>query len=76
MLILFLQDKPLQTGFVAGMEHILGTAEHVIGSIPAVRNLVSAADIQDQREEDDHARDRYHRLFWETVDENEVYMAP
>ncbi|KAI5124118.1 hypothetical protein M0805_000931 [Coniferiporia weirii] len=59
--------KELQTGFVDGMERMLQPTELVIGAVPEARKNVTAADKQDQDEADDHARDRYQRLFWEPV---------
>ncbi|KAH8119987.1 eukaryotic mitochondrial regulator protein-domain-containing protein [Phellopilus nigrolimitatus] len=70
------KGKQLQTGFVAGMERILGATELASGTVPASRLNVTAADLQDQDESDDHARDRYQRLFWEPVVEGEEPVLP
>jgi len=71
------QGKPLQTGFLKGMEQILGvtydarkhkTHEHWVES----RMRTVEADALDQAEGDDRARTRYQRMFWEPVVEGQV----
>lgn len=66
------QGKTLQTGFVVGMESMLEPTKLAVGAVPASRMNVAAADLQDQDETDDHARDRYQRLFWEPLADGEV----
>ncbi|EJD03749.1 uncharacterized protein FOMMEDRAFT_154854 [Fomitiporia mediterranea MF3/22] len=72
----WLKGKELQTGFQAGMEQILRSEELIMGSVPESRKDVTFADSQDQDEADDHARDRYQRLFWEPVVEEEDLVVP
>lgn len=57
------------------MEAVLGSIDHVVGAIPPARKDTTAADLQDQDEANDRARDRYQRLFWEPVADNEVSSA-
>ena len=54
------------------MESMLKATDIAIGAIPESRRDTTDADIQDQEEADDHARDRYQRLFWEPVVHGEV----
>lgn len=70
------EGKQLQTGFVAGMEKILGSVDLVQKHVPASRQNVYAADLQDQEEVDNRARDRYQRLYWEPVGESEEPIIP
>ena len=51
---------------------MLSATELAVGFIPDSRKNVTEADIQDQEEVDDHARDRYQRMYWEPVAETEV----
>lgn len=83
-----LQNKPLQTGFTKGMERLLGVtetakrteqdAEELLESVHTGRNDshdrydVEEADLQDEVEGNNRARQRYQRLFWESVAEGEV----
>lgn len=53
----------------------MGSIDHVVGAIPPARKDTTAADLQDQDEANDRARDRYQRLFWEPVADNEVSSA-
>jgi hypothetical protein len=71
------QGKPLETGFLKGMEQILGvtydaskhkTHEHWVES----RMHTVEADALDQAEGDNPARTRYQRMFWEPVAEGQV----
>jgi hypothetical protein len=71
------QGKPLQTGFLKGMEKLLGvtydaskykTHEHWVES----RMHTIEADALDQAEGDNSARTRYQRMFWEPVVEGQV----
>lgn len=57
------------------MEHMLTAQELVMGTTPGQRKDTMDADIQDQEEANDHARDRYQRLFWEPVVENQVCLS-
>jgi len=75
------QGKPLQTGFLKGMEQILGvtydarkhkTHEHWVES----RMRTVEADALDQAEGDDRARTRYQRMFWEPVVEGQEPVLP
>ncbi|THH01112.1 hypothetical protein EW145_g6970 [Phellinidium pouzarii] len=70
------KGKELQTGFAVGMERMLKPTELVIGNIPRSRRDVNAADMQDESEADDQARDRYQRLFWEPVVDGEEAIVP
>ena len=70
-----IQGKEIQTGFVAGMERILQPKVLTKDSQPLEsRSDVDAADLQDEHEVDARARDRYQRLFWEPVADNEVRL--
>lgn len=51
---------------------MLAPVNLVARQVPSSRHDVYAADLQDQEEVDDRARDRYQRLFWEPVGESEV----
>ena len=87
----FQQNKTLQTGFMKGMERLLGVTEapkrveqdanelletdHTGKSDrPESHNRydVEEADLQDEVEGNSRARQRYQRLFWESVAEGEV----
>ena len=72
------QSKQLQTGFQEGMEKLLGIQED-----QRIRNLalkqgqddwtrydVHEADTLEQEENRDAARQRYQRLYWESVSES------
>ncbi len=71
------QSKPLQSGFLKGMEQLLGvtydaskhkTHEDWVES----RIQTVEADALDQAEGDNKARTRYQRMFWEPVVEGVV----
>ncbi|KAH9997766.1 eukaryotic mitochondrial regulator protein-domain-containing protein [Russula compacta] len=75
------QGKPLETKFLKGMEQILGvtydaskhkTHEHWVES----RISTVEADALDQAEENDEARTRYQRMFWEPVVEGQEPVLP
>ena len=51
---------------------MLAPVNLVARQVPSSRHDAYAADLQDQEEVDDRARDRYQRLFWEPVGESEV----
>ncbi|CCM03643.1 uncharacterized protein FIBRA_05787 [Fibroporia radiculosa] len=67
------KKKPLQTGFQAGMEQILGVTERqksVHGGAQGLTELgvdASEADARMDEEINHRARERYQRLFWEPV---------
>ncbi|ESK92159.1 mucin-like protein [Moniliophthora roreri MCA 2997] len=69
------EKKPLQTGFVRGMERILGVPTFKPKSKPAVpdgrdpRYDAYEADSLEELEQRDAARQRYQRMYWETLDE-------
>lgn len=72
-LLSLVKGKPLQTGFVAGMETMLGVDTNP--SLTAVSSLgidATEADRQDQTGDNDQLRDRYVRSFWEPVVEGKV----
>src|ERR1700761_7503862 len=74
------QGKTLQTGFLKGMEQLLGvtynaskhkTHEDWVES----RIQTVEADALDQAEGDNKARTRYQRMFWEPVVEGMVRLS-
>ncbi|KAH9050550.1 eukaryotic mitochondrial regulator protein-domain-containing protein [Lactarius hengduanensis] len=75
------QGKPLQTGFLKGMEQHLGVTydaskhktheDWVEGRIQTIE-----ADALDQAEGDNKARTRYQRMFWEPVVEGTDPVLP
>ncbi|KDQ63174.1 hypothetical protein JAAARDRAFT_29182 [Jaapia argillacea MUCL 33604] len=60
------QELPLQTGFLAGMQKILGMVETPV--LVGDRVDMDQADVVDELQGDE-ARDKYQRMFWETVSE-------
>ncbi|PFH52346.1 hypothetical protein AMATHDRAFT_140294 [Amanita thiersii Skay4041] len=74
----WMKGRQLQTGFQEGMEKLLGVAEDE--KIRAVRHSqekedwtkydVHQADLLEQEEDRDAARQRYQRLYWESVPES------
>lgn len=77
MLTARVQGKQLQTGFLAGMEYILGVTEKsrsTTGLARASQELGEDAVEADAVSEatKSRARDRYQRLFWEPVTEGKV----
>ncbi|KAH7922695.1 hypothetical protein BV22DRAFT_1070087 [Leucogyrophana mollusca] len=73
------QNKPLQTGFVKGMEDILGVTESQSSrneQEEGERYDVGEADAQDELEGSDWARRRYQRMFWESVPEGKEAIMP
>ncbi|KAI0778765.1 hypothetical protein BD413DRAFT_511586 [Trametes elegans] len=75
------EKKPLQTGFLRGMEYILGVARDnrsAKGPRAAARELGEDAVDADAVSEinKDVARDRYQRLFWEPVQEGQSPIVP
>ncbi|KAK2461518.1 hypothetical protein APHAL10511_005981 [Amanita phalloides] len=63
------QGKQLQTGFQQGMEKLLGVKSRKI-SDDWTRHDVHEADILEQDENRDAARQRYQRLYWESIPES------
>jgi len=78
------ENKVIQTGFLVGMEKILGVSESkrrqstVEGEAPVLldqaRYDVDAADLLEEEEGRDTAaaRDRYQRMFWESIPEGDT----
>ena len=71
------QGKPLQTGFLKGMEHLLGVTydaskhkTHQDWVQSRIRTV--EADALDHAEGDSDLRTRYKRMFWEPVVEETV----
>ncbi|KAK7465324.1 hypothetical protein VKT23_005303 [Stygiomarasmius scandens] len=67
------EGKTLQTGFVAGMERVLGVSQFDPSSeIEPLRERYDsdAADSLEEVEKRDAARNRYQRLYWEAVAEH------
>lgn len=74
-----LQKIPLQTGFLAGMEEILGVTQDrqvrrgsLTRGVEELGEDASEADLQNEAEGNDAARHRYQRMFWEPVLEGKV----
>ncbi|KAG6846040.1 hypothetical protein H0H87_006404 [Tephrocybe sp. NHM501043] len=63
----WLKGKPLQTGFLQGMEMVLGVPQH---TTTEKRRDVHEADMLEQDENRDAARQRYLQLYWESVPED------
>ncbi|KAI0828914.1 eukaryotic mitochondrial regulator protein-domain-containing protein [Trametes gibbosa] len=75
------ENKQLQTGFLKGMEYILGVAAKEASSRglrTAVQDLGADAAEADAVSESTKAlaRDRYQRLFWEPVTEGQSPIIP
>ncbi|KAJ8483155.1 hypothetical protein ONZ51_g4888 [Trametes cubensis] len=75
------KGKQLQTGFLAGMEYILGVTEKsrsTTGLARASQELGEDAVEADAVSEatKSRARDRYQRLFWEPVTEGKIPITP
>ncbi|KAH0837941.1 eukaryotic mitochondrial regulator protein-domain-containing protein [Lanmaoa asiatica] len=77
------KSKPLQTGFTKGMERLLGVTEAAKHTEQDANDLsendrydVEEADLQDEVEGNNRARQRYQRLFWESVAEGEEPVMP
>ena len=74
-LILIWQNKCLQTGFQVGMERVLGVDAPVVTAdsqtvSESSRRDVNEADTLEEIERRDAARQRYQRLYWESVPED------
>ncbi|KAH9081767.1 hypothetical protein EDB83DRAFT_2334706 [Lactarius deliciosus] len=67
----WVKGKPLQTGFLKGMEQHLGCDDWVESRIHTIE-----ADALDQAEGDNKARTRYQRMFWEPVVEGMDPILP
>ncbi|EGN93182.1 hypothetical protein SERLA73DRAFT_146090 [Serpula lacrymans var. lacrymans S7.3] len=72
------ENRSLQTGFVKGMEDVLGVTQHMrtrvsksLASEDPTRHDVQEADAHDEQEGSDWARLRYQRMFWESIPEGE-----
>lgn len=63
------QHEPLQTGFLAGMEKLLGATTHKATTAIDARFDVHQADILEQDENRDALRQRYQHSYWESIDE-------
>ncbi|KAJ3983296.1 eukaryotic mitochondrial regulator protein-domain-containing protein [Lentinula detonsa] len=73
------KGNQLQTGFVRGMERLLGVAEFnadpsvaedaMINEESELRSDVHEADIMEEAEKNDPARQRYQRMYWESLSE-------
>jgi len=68
------EKKTLQTGFLAGMEHLLGVKRNrearrgISDEQPdSIRHDVDEADALEEEEKRDRARQKYQRMFWEPV---------
>lgn len=63
----------MQTGFVAGMETLLGVdANPSLTAASSLGTDTTEADRQDQSGDNDQLRDRYVRSFWEPVADGKV----
>lgn len=76
------QGKPLQTGFLAGMEEILGITQDrqvrrgaLTRGVDELGDDAVEADLQAEAEGNDEARHRYQRMFWEPVVEGRVSLS-
>ncbi|KAJ7044983.1 eukaryotic mitochondrial regulator protein-domain-containing protein [Mycena alexandri] len=58
-------NKPLQTGFLWGMEMLLGVKQDEMD--PYARVDVHTADMLEEEENRDQARQRFQRQFWESI---------
>lgn len=65
------QGKQLQTGFQQGMEKLLGVDQEIRNRQEWGRRDVHEADILEQDENRDAIRQRYQRLYWESVPESQ-----
>ncbi|KAJ3731908.1 eukaryotic mitochondrial regulator protein-domain-containing protein [Lentinula guzmanii] len=74
------EGNQLQTGFVRGMERLLGVGEFIADPSVAedamineeeleLRSDVHEADIMEEAEKNDPARQRYQRMYWESLSE-------
>ncbi|KAG2367690.1 eukaryotic mitochondrial regulator protein-domain-containing protein [Suillus spraguei] len=71
------KGKPIQTGFVQGMENILGVPQTKAAKTDSVRYDAVEADREDEEAGGfDWARQRYQRMFWETVPEGKDPIMP
>ncbi|KZP28832.1 hypothetical protein FIBSPDRAFT_682129, partial [Athelia psychrophila] len=75
------ENKPLQTGFQAGMEWCLGVTQHAEHSafqrVPETAQAdVREADALMEAEGNDPARLRYRKMFWEPVADGKDPVVP
>jgi len=74
------ENKPLQTGFLAGMEDILGVSKD--GSVKTRQGAnefgedATEADAMSDAAGNEKARERYQRLFWEPVPDGKDPVLP
>ncbi|KAG1813195.1 eukaryotic mitochondrial regulator protein-domain-containing protein, partial [Suillus subaureus] len=72
-----LQGKPIQTGFVQGMESILGVPQtKIFTTLDESKPVPVQYDTNQQSGGFDWARQRYQRMFWETVPEGKDPIMP
>ncbi|KAJ4472527.1 eukaryotic mitochondrial regulator protein-domain-containing protein [Lentinula edodes] len=76
----WVKGNTLQTGFVTGMERILGVPQFTADAINTegmetneatlvLRHDVHEADMMEEAEKNDPARQRYQRMYWESLPE-------
>ncbi|KAG6380794.1 eukaryotic mitochondrial regulator protein-domain-containing protein [Boletus reticuloceps] len=75
------KNKPVQTGFTKGMERLLGVAEAAKRKEQDTNELLEdgltgKSDRPDSDEGNNRTRQRYQRLFWESVAEGEELVMP
>ncbi|KAJ4477931.1 eukaryotic mitochondrial regulator protein-domain-containing protein [Lentinula lateritia] len=63
----WVKGNTLQTGFVTGMERILGMETNEATFV--LRHDVHEADMMEEAEKNDPARQRYQRMYWESLPE-------
>ncbi|KAK1221906.1 hypothetical protein PQX77_015286 [Marasmius sp. AFHP31] len=66
----WVKGKPLQTGFVRGMERLLAARSDMPKQTNHARYDVTQADSLEEAENRDAARQRYQRSYWETTPES------
>ncbi|KAF8079092.1 eukaryotic mitochondrial regulator protein-domain-containing protein [Lyophyllum atratum] len=66
----WVKGKTLQTGFLAGMEKVLGVDSSDVQLSADLRKDAHEADVLEQEERRDAARQRYQQLYWESVPED------
>ena len=68
-----MQGRALQTGFLVGMEAILGVRDNEQSKTDSQAPVldVDEADALDQEEGRRRARQRYQHLYWESIPEGE-----
>ncbi|TFK26676.1 hypothetical protein FA15DRAFT_667149 [Coprinopsis marcescibilis] len=68
----YTKNKRLQTGFLKGMEKLLGATTHKSVVSSEDRRDVHEADLLEQDENRDALRQRYQRAYWESIPEGGV----